>query len=321
MKILIAGASGDLGAKVAELLLVRDHEVFGLTRSERRAGELASKGLRPVIGDLLDRGSTQAALDEISPEAVVQVPIALPQRGPIRPRDLASTNRLRVEGTRNLLQASVEVGVRRYVAESIVAIYGYGDVAGGILDEDSPTASAAPFRSLQPALDALEALEAMVLDATHAGKVEGVVVRVGFYYGAGVASTEFIVKLLKRGVMPVTRKRGAMPWVELSDAAAGVVAALERGRSGEVYNIVGERSAGLTDLAHELARQLGTRPPRELPAWVIRLGGRYAALMGETSLHVSNGKAKDELGWSPEFPTITDGVRAFAMTRQEELRE
>ena len=186
-----------------------------------------------------------------------------------------------------------------------------------MLDEDSPTATAAPFRALQPALDALAAEEAMVLDAAQSGHIEGVVVRLGFYYGAGVGSSVFMTKLLRRHSLPVTKKRGAMPWVELSDGASGVVAALERGRSGEIYNIVGDRSAGLTDLAHELSRQLGTPAPRELPGWVIKLGGRYAALMGETMLHVSNRKAKDELGWVPRYPTIVEGVEAALPSLRE----
>ena len=310
MRILIAGASGELGGATAELLIAGGHEVHGLTRSAARSSDLERRGIVPVVGDLLDPTATRAAVEQVRPDAVVQVPIALPERGPLRVRDLTATNRLRTLGTRHLLDASVAVGVRRYVAESIVAIYGYGDVGGKELDEGSPTAQMAPLRDLQPALDAIHAQEAMVLEVARAGRIDGIVVRLGFYYGAGVGSTRFMVKLLRRGVMPVTRRPGAMPWVELSDAAAGVVAALEHGRSGETYNIVGDRSAGLPDLARELAAQLGTRPPRALPRWVIRLGGRYAALMGETNLHVSNRKAVEELGWSPRFPTIRDGVAA-----------
>lgn len=246
-------------------------------------------------------------LEEVTPDAVVQVPIALPQRGPTRVRDLAATNRLRVEGTRHLLDAALAVGASRFVSESIVAIYGYGDV-DGVLDEASPTARSASLRSLQPALDALHAQESMVLDAAHAGKIEGVVVRLGFYYGADVSSTRFMAQLLRYGVMPVTREPGAMPWVEIGDAAAGVVAALDKGRSGEIYNIVGDESIGLGELARAIAAHTGARPPRSLPAWVIALGGRYAALMGKTRLFVSNQKAKRELGWSPRFPTVQAGL-------------
>ena len=308
MKVLVAGAAGDLGTKTSELLFSGGHEVWALTRSEERAAELLKKGLKPVIGDLLDAASTAAAVAEASPDAIVQVPIALPQRGPLRPRDMKTTNHLRVVGTKHLVDAAIAAGVRRLVVESIVAIYGYGDVDGGKLDEDSPTETEAPFRAVQPALDAIHTLESLVLDATRAGRIEGIVARLGFYYGGDVGSTQFMATLLRKRAMPVTKTRGAMPWIEINDAAAGVVAALEHGRPGEIYNIVGDESAGLTDLGHELAKQLGTRPPRELPSWVIRMGGRYAALMGVTRLHVSNEKAKRELGWKPQFPTIREGI-------------
>jgi len=307
MRILIAGIAGELGSSVANLLK-HTHDVVGLTRSEARARELEKRGMQAVVGDLLNEAATAKAVAMARPEAIVHVPIALPERGPMRPRDLTATTRLRVAGTRHILNAAIDNGVKRIVAESIVAIYGYGDNNPQKLTEESPTQTSAPFRSIQPALDALHVQENMVLDAARTGHIEGIVVRLGFYYGAGVGSTRFMVKLLRRGVMPVTRKRGAMPWIELSDASTGVAATLEAGRSAEIYNIVGDQSAGLTDLAHEIARQLGTRPPRELPSWVIRLGGRYAALMSETQLHVSNEKAKRELGWMPRYPTIKEGV-------------
>lgn len=308
MRVLVAGALGDLGIKVCELLRDGGEEVWGLTRTRERAAQLRGHGIHPAVGDLLDAASTRSALGDVGPDAVISVPIALPQRGPIRPGDLRATNRLRVEGTRHLLEAAVMNGVRRFVSESIVAIYGYGDVARGLLDEASATERQAPFRSLQPAVDALHKQEAMVLGAARRGEIEGVIVRLGFYYGADVGSTRFMAKLLSRRAMPVSRKRGAMPWIEVNDAASGVVAALHHGRSGEIYNIVSDESIGLSDLAHEIAQQLGASPPRELPMWVIRLGGRYAALMGETRLYVSNAKAKKELGWEPRFPSVELGM-------------
>lgn len=308
MRVLIAGASGDLGSKVGDQLLREGHEVFGLTRSEGHAAALQARGIRPLIADLLDGPSLGGAVDASSPDAVVFAAIGLPERGPIRPRDLKSTNRLRVVGTRNLLDAAIAAGVGRFVGESIVVGYGYAS-DGERFDESSPLAKSAPLRAVQPALDAIREQERMLLEAASSGRIESIVVRLGFYYGRGVGSTLFMARLLRRGVLPVTRATGAMPWVELSDAARGVVAALERGRSGEIYNIVGDEAVSLGELAAELARQLGTPPPRRLPSWVIKLGARYAALMAEMRLHVSNTKARDELGWQPRFSTVSDGVR------------
>ena len=307
MRVLVAGASGDLGRKTSEILVERGDEVWGLTRSNERIGALEAMGLHGVVGDLLDEQSTAAAVASCRPEAVIQVPIGLPERGPLRPSDLTSTNELRSIGTKNLLAASVAHGVRRIVSESIVAIYGYGR-PNEQLDEESPLAREAPIRSVQPALDAIHDLENIVLDASRTGRIEVVVLRLGFYYGADVGSTTFIAKLLKRGVMAVTKTTGAMPWVEITDAARGVVAGLDHGRPGEIYNIVGDESAGLGELTSELARQLGTSPPRTIPRWLMKIGSRYAALMSTVQLDVSNAKAKRDLGWAPKFPTVRDGI-------------
>lgn len=315
MKVLIAGASGELGSEVARLLLERGHEVWGLTRSESRLAELESKGLRPVRGDVLDADGIKAAVARSSPEVVVQVPIGIPERGPLRPKHLDSTNRLRTQGTRNLLDAAIAAGVRRYVAESIVAVYGYTR-PDEVVDETSTVEREAPLPSLQAAVDAMHAGESMVLEAGLQGALETIVVRLGFYYGGGTGSTRFMAKLLRRRMMAMARQGGAMPFIELSDGAAGVVAALEKGRSGEIYNIVGDESVGLEDLAATVAEVIGSRPPRWIPMWLMRLGGRYAVVVSGTRLFVSNRKAKEELGWEPRYPTVREGVEAAA----DELR-
>lgn len=315
MKIFVAGAAGDLGSKVAARLSDRGDDVYALTRSAARSEELAATGLRPVLGDLLDAASTLDAVASVRPDVVIEAPIALPERGPVRARDLAATNRLRVVGTRNLVDAAVASGVRRYVSESIVAIYGFGKV--GKVDETTAPATSAPIRGMQQALDAVLEHERLVADAAGRGSIETVVARMGLYYGKGVGSSDFMTKLLRRRAMVVSDQPGALPWVEVSDAATGLVAALDRGRPGGVYNIVGDESASFAELAREMARQFDTPPPRVLPKWIIKVTAPYAALMSGTLLYVSNRKAKDELAWTPMFPTIEEGVAHAASHLRE----
>ncbi|MEV0228674.1 hypothetical protein [Nonomuraea sp. NPDC050786] len=60
----------------------------------------------------------------------------------------------------------------------------------------------------------------------------------------------------------------------------------------------------------EHARAAGTKPPRALPDWVIRPAAPYlAALMIDTSMRVSNAKAKAELGRTPGLPGCREGIR------------
>jgi nucleoside-diphosphate-sugar epimerase len=92
-----------------------------------------------------------------------------------------------------------------------------------------------------------------------------------------------------------------------------MVAALERGRAGQAYNIVDDEPVRWHDFMSELARVVGAPAPWSIPRWVLRLAAPYAEIfLGETSLRVSNAKAKAELGWVPSVPTYREGVQRIA---------
>jgi nucleoside-diphosphate-sugar epimerase len=101
-------------------------------------------------------------------------------------------------------------------------------------------------------------------------------------------------------------------WIHHEDAAGATVAALEQGRPGQAYNLVDDRPATWQEVGTALAGAFGTPPPRRLPAWLLRLAAPYVASFAvDTSMRVSNAKAKAELGWQPAFPTYHDGIRAM----------
>jgi nucleoside-diphosphate-sugar epimerase len=102
-------------------------------------------------------------------------------------------------------------------------------------------------------------------------------------------------------------------WIHHEDAAGATVAALEQGRPGQAYNLVDDRPATWQEVGTALAGAFGTPPPRRLPAWLLRLAAPYVASFAvDTSMRVSNAKAKAELGWQPAFPTYHDGITAAA---------
>ncbi len=100
-----------------------------------------------------------------------------------------------------------------------------------------------------------------------------------------------------------------MPWIYIEDAAAAMVAALERGRAGQTYNIVDDESVRWHDFMTELARAAGAPAPWSLPRPALRLVAPFVEIiMAETSLRVSNAKAKSELDWVPSVPTYREGI-------------
>ena len=101
-----------------------------------------------------------------------------------------------------------------------------------------------------------------------------------------------------------------MPWIYIEDAAAAMVAALDRGRAGEACNIVDNEPVRWHDFMSELARAIGAPTPWSLPRWVLRLVAPFVEIiMAETSLRVSNAKAMSELDWVPDVPTYREGIQ------------
>ncbi|PZG22084.1 hypothetical protein [Nonomuraea aridisoli] len=102
-----------------------------------------------------------------------------------------------------------------------------------------------------------------------------------------------------------------MSRVHVLDAAAATLAALERGRPGQAYNIVDHEPASWRDYCRAVARALGAPTPRAVPAWVFR-AMPYLHPVFTGSYRVANAKATTELAWDPAFPTYREGVRAMA---------
>lgn len=309
MRIFVAGATGAMGVPLVKRLVAAGHQVTGLTRSEAKRPLLEGLGATAAVADVFEPERLGAVLREARPEAVVHLLTALPKQGPQRPADLVATNRLRTEGTKNLVEASISAGARRLVAESIVLVYGYGDHGSEPLTEEHPVARTSPRPWLHPTIDAGLALEDTVLSAARAGRLEGVVLRYGFIYGAGSGSTDAIVGMVKKRRLPLVGDgSGVWSWIHVDDAAGATLAALERGRSGEVYNIVDDEPVAWRDYLARCSQVLGAPSPFRVPVWLVRLVSPYAVISLTSRFFVSNAKARRELDWRPAYPTYREGL-------------
>ena len=313
MKVLVAGATGALGRPTCAELLHSGHEVVGLTRSPEKAEALRGDGVEPALADVLDPRGLRDIVTRVKPEAVVQMLNALPKRGPMRVSELEGTNRLRTEGTKNLLAASVAAAASRFVVESMIFGYGYAR-AGERITEDQPFLTDPGIEEVRPALAALSNLEEQVLSA----EIESVVLRYGLFYGPGVGSTQFLASLLRKRLAGLPGGgRGVGSWIHVEDGARAAVAALESAPANEVYNVVDDEPATLREFVEELARVLGLPRPWSAPLVIARLAGRYGSMVATSYLAVSNDKIKRDLGWQPRYPTIREGLRTVA--RPEDL--
>jgi 2-alkyl-3-oxoalkanoate reductase len=314
MKVFVAGATGVLGRALVPRLVAQGHEVVGMTGTASKEDLLRSLGAQPVVADALDRDAVAQVVASAEPEVIVHQLTAL--SGPLSVREMRHperagaaimTNRLRTEGTDNLLAAGRTVGARRFVAQSFGA-FRWARTGGPVLSEDDPLDPNPPAALRTPLLGILHVEEAV----PRIEWGEGLALRYGGFYGPGTA-----ISLAPDAVMaaPVRKRRfpiigdggGVFSHVHVDDAATATVAAIDHGRPG-VYNIVDDEPAPVREWLPVLARALDAKPPRRIPRWLGRLAaGETATLMMTEARGASNAKAKRELGWQLRYPSWRQG--------------
>src|SRR5687767_2486379 len=297
MKVFVAGASGAVGQPLVRQLVAAGHDVTGMTRREAAADRIRADGAEAVACDVFDERALTEAVQSAEPEVVVHELTALPDVFDFRNKELyTATNRVRTEGTRNLVTAAQAAGARRLVAQSIAFVY--EPVGGWVKDEDAPVMKDAPA-PFGDALDALFDMERQVLEAE---ALEGLVLRYGFFYGPGTAYAAdgyFAGEARKRRLPIVGGGRGVTSFVHVEDAAGATVAAVERGAPG-IYNVCDDEPAPGSDWIPAYARAVGAKRPWRVPKFVARLAAGAAAAELTTSLRgASNAKAKRDLDWTP----------------------
>jgi nucleoside-diphosphate-sugar epimerase len=305
MKVFVAGASGAIGRALVPQLLAAGHEVTGMTRREEKAEAIRAAGAEAVVCDVFDAAALESAVRAASPEVVIHELTALPPRlDPKSKEALAPTNRLRSEGTPNLIAAAKAAGARRLIAESVAFFYvPEGDWVKG---EEAPAFGDAPG-AFGEASKALADLERQV---TGTDGLEGIVLRYGWLYGPGTyyAGDGSQTEDFHKRRMPIVGKgTGTFSFVQVEDAASATVAAVERGAPG-MYNVVDDEPAPMSEWVPVFAEAVGAKKPRRLPAWLARLIAGGAAVAMATELRgASNAKAKRELGWQPRYPSWRQG--------------
>jgi nucleoside-diphosphate-sugar epimerase len=305
MRVFVAGASGAVGRPLVPKLVAAGHEVTGMTRSESKTEDLRRAGARAVVADVFDIDAVRVAMDEARPEVIVHELTALPDRIDYRKADTyAATNRVRTEGTRNLIDAALAAGARRLVCQSIA--FAYRMDGEGLKTENDPLLSEAGG-AFGSGVSALREMEAMVLGTDG---LDGLVLRYGFFYGPGTyyAADGTSTDDVRRRRMPIVgRGSGVFSFIHVDDAADATVAAVERGAAG-VYNVTDDEPAPMREWVPVFAQAAGAKPPRRVPVWLARfVAGKDVSNFALELRGASNEKAKRELGWEPAHSSWRSG--------------
>jgi len=279
-------------------LVEAGHSVTALTRSPAKQPAIRALGAEPAMADALDAAALRRVVEAARPTHVIHQLTALPKGGVRRASDLAATNRLRIDGTRHLLDAAIAAGATRIIGGSFALMQGFGP--------DAPA-------GVREGVAAVESMESQILDASRSGRIEGIVLRYGLFYGPENPATENMIAAVRRRMLPVVRgDRSLLPCIHIADAVGATVAALDRGQPGAAYDIVDDRPVSMAEIVRALAEYAAAPAPIAVPAWVPRLVAPYLAHITSMRLTLSNDKARAELGWRPAFSSWRDGLAHMA---------
>ncbi len=299
MRVLVAGATSVPGIPLLRELNARGHDVVGLTSQPTKTPQIEQEGAKPVVANVFDAAQINAVVADIEPEAVVSLLTTLPKWGPKRPKDFEPAKKLWSTGASNLVRAAQRAGVRRVVAESMVFAYGYPTTSPALMDESDPYPGPPP-KGGDDMLAALRGMEQTVLTSGDHSDTEGIVLRYGIFYGPGVPHDELFTRLAKWWALPAMTGNGLVPWIHIDDIAKATADALDKGRGGQMYNIVDDRPQSFGDYVRELSARLHRPRPMPIPYQLVGLVASYpATAFGTTRLPLSNAKAKAELDWTP----------------------
>jgi len=314
MKVFIAGATGVLGRRVVKRLIADGHEVVGLSRSSQNRDWLSQHGAIPREGDLFNLEE----LCQVSADcqATLHLATAMPAKTRTTAKDWALNDRIRREGTQNLVGAALRNNHEFYVQQSITLLY--GDRGGDWVDESAPL----PEKQVDILRSALD-MEDIVRQAEDEG-LPGTILRFGTFYSHDAAHTQAMFQAVKKGFFPVIGD-GNMYWnlINVHDAASAVAVAVEKRATclKQTFNICDDEPVLSNAYLDHIAARLEARSPFHIPPWLAKLmlgASLVDALLA--SVRCRNARFKDMTGWEPEYPTYREGIAAEvdkwqAMTR------
>lgn len=275
--VFVAGAAGAVGRQLLPMLIGAGYDVFGTTRNPRKTAQMEAIGVRPVLVDVFDRDSLIAAVGEAKPDVIIH------QLTDLSAADFAATDRLRIVGTRNLVDAAKAAGVRRMIAQSLAIVY---SLRAEPATEQDPLADNSP--TLGDTVEGVHSLEAAVEELP-----KGIILRYGLLYGPGTWYSRIgpFADAVRQGERPASS--GISSFIHVEDAARAAMLAIDWPAC--VVNIVDDEPAAGTEWLPGFAAAIGAPTP---------IGEHDGGEQG-----ASNRKARQELGWEPLHPTWREGFR------------
>ena len=241
-------------------------------------------------------------------DAVVAAQTALPVKDKPTDEDWARNDRIRVDGTRNLLAAE---SVGWFLLPSIVWVARQPN--GSPFDE---RADRYPDRATRSAAD----VEDVLTDAASERGFDVTVLRLGFLYAPDAGHTcQMGERLIADdlpivGAGPLGRRDAELSLLHADDAAAAFVAAIEAEATG-LYHVVDDEPVTVDEFFSAFAAELGASKPRRIPRWLARLFvGREQASVLTEPFPTDADRFRRDVEWTPTYPTYREGLAQIVET-------
>ena len=293
MRVLVTGGAGFIGSHVVDRLLARGHQplIFDLVQPQRNG----AGGVECVTGDILDGPSLRQAMRScdgvIHLAAVADVDqVALE---PLR-ADLVNTR-----GTAVVLEAARDEDVRHVVYGSTIWVYGNACGAPA-LDEDVLLASPEHFYTATKL-----AGEMYCRSYAQMFGLAPTILRFGIPHGPRARAATVVAKFVARAIAgePISINgdgHQARQFVYVEDLADGIVSALSETARGRTYNLVGDETVSVREIARIVQALIGE-------VTIVHVSGRLSDL---GHVHISSERARSELGWCATT-SFADGVARY----------
>ncbi|WP_158058573.1 NAD-dependent epimerase/dehydratase family protein [Halorussus halophilus] len=308
MRIFVAGATGVIGRRLVELLTDRGHEVLGLVRDDDGAAIVESRGGTARYGDVLDLDTLAPAM--AGADVVINAATALPVKDKPTDEDWAKNDRVRVDGTQNLL-AAADDSVERFLFPSIVWVARQPD--GSRFHEN---AERHPDRATKSAAE----VEDILHEAASEKGFDLTILRLGFLYAPDAGHTHQMAEQLLSGDLPVVgggllgRRDSELSLLHADDAAEAFVEAIDENATG-LYHVVDDQPVTVADFFTTFAEQLDAPKPSRIPVWLARffVGTEQVNVLTKP-FPTDADQFRSDVGWEPTYPTYREGLAKVVET-------
>ena len=286
MKIAIIGATGVLGRNLVPLLIKHRYEVLALVRYPKKAKNTLPPQTKVAEYDLLKEENYEKLSSLLEGcQCVVNIATSIPSDFD-KPGAWDSNNRLRTEGTKKIIDASLNSGVKRYIQQSIVMAY--SDGGDEWINEEHPL-DETPDRELicEPVME----MEELVKNIPE-NKMDWFILRAGIFVGRGTFQ-EKTIQDLKDGLNIVTGNgENYVSFIHVADMAEAILRSIENETGNIILNIV-DKPVKQIEYLKILAMKTGSAVPVQNPRLPI-----------PPSFRCSNLRAQYTINWKPAHEII-----------------